>query len=190
MKPFLDIYEIVEESSHETAFNIGECEALYELAQLVPELGTVLEIGVQFGRSMSVLAEVQKERQYRLFGIDAWVEHNSQQAKENVLTQMKKHNWNLNLLSMSSEEAANVLQTEIDLLHIDGDHSYAGVLKDCELWLPRVKPGGIVCFDDWEHPDMEEVKQAVNDYRSVRPPSDWNFVGKYGDKLGVFRRFK
>jgi len=36
----------------------------------------------------------------------------------------------------------------IDFLFIDGDHTYAGVSRDFELWTPLVTPGGHVAFHD------------------------------------------
>ena len=36
----------------------------------------------------------------------------------------------------------------IDLLFIDGDHSFEGVKKDWEMYSPLVRPGGIVVFHD------------------------------------------
>jgi predicted O-methyltransferase YrrM len=36
----------------------------------------------------------------------------------------------------------------IDLLHIDGNHSEALSFKDASLYLPKVKPGGLIFFDD------------------------------------------
>lgn len=36
----------------------------------------------------------------------------------------------------------------IDVLFIDGDHSYAGVKADFDLWSPLVRPGGLVIFHD------------------------------------------
>ena len=36
----------------------------------------------------------------------------------------------------------------IDFLFIDGDHRYAGVARDFELWSPLVTPGGAVAFHD------------------------------------------
>ena len=37
---------------------------------------------------------------------------------------------------------------ELDLLFIDGDHSYEGVRKDYELYTPLVRKGGLIVFHD------------------------------------------
>jgi hypothetical protein len=49
---------------------------------------------------------------------------------------------------MSSAEAAARIPGPVELLFIDGDHSYEGVRRDAELWLPRLMDGGIVMFHD------------------------------------------
>jgi cephalosporin hydroxylase len=36
----------------------------------------------------------------------------------------------------------------VDMLHIDGDHSYAGVKADFEMYSPLVGPGGLVLIHD------------------------------------------
>jgi len=38
----------------------------------------------------------------------------------------------------------------VDVLFIDGDHSYAGIIADWLLYAPLVRPGGIVAFHDME----------------------------------------
>lgn len=43
----------------------------------------------------------------------------------------------------------------IAVIHIDGNHDYACVKKDCELWLGRMLPGSWLILDDyiWSHGD-------------------------------------
>lgn len=44
---------------------------------------------------------------------------------------------------------------EIAVIHIDGNHDFRHVSKDCELWLSRLAPGGWAILDDylWAHGD-------------------------------------
>jgi predicted O-methyltransferase YrrM len=51
------------------------------------------------------------------------------------------------------EETARAVEAELggrrlDLLFIDGDHSYEGVRRDFEMYGPLVRPGGLVVFHD------------------------------------------
>lgn len=49
--------------------------------------------------------------------------------------------------------------TPVDMLFIDGDHTFQGVKADFELFSPLVRPGGIVAFHDiCDHPDHPTVK--------------------------------
>lgn len=187
---FDDIYKIVEESSHETAFNRGEAEALYKYISKLPTGAKIVEIGVEFGRSTSIIACLAKERGLNFLAVDNWVGEYSVAARKHILSQMHKYSWNFGLIPLSSEAAhAYVLghgETEIDFVHIDGDHTYGPVLLDCTLWLPLVKSGGYAAFDDYGHDSLPEVYAAVCDYMEQHP--EWKFVGKYGDKLGVYKK--
>lgn len=51
-------------------------------------------------------------------------------------------------------------EKNVDLLFIDGDHSYAGVKRDFELYSPLVGKGGIVAFHDIGQP--KEGTHGVN----------------------------
>ena len=64
-----------------------------------------------------------------------------------------------------------------DLIFIDRDHSYKGVLRDAEGVLPYVEPGSYIIFHDIF---FEDVRRAVDD-----------FVAQYSDRLadlGAFTR--
>lgn len=189
MKSLDEIYKIVEENSHETAFNKGECEALYNLLlKLTPE-DNVVEIGTQYGRSTAVIAEVQKEIGFSFITVDNWQESNSQEARDHIHSQADKYDWQVGFIESSSTEAAKQYSSNISLLLIDGDHHYDPIIADCDAWMKKVRSGGYVCFDDYDHEGLPEVKKAVMDWMlRGNHASEFKFVGRYGEKLGVFKR--
>jgi len=75
----------------------------------------------------------------------------------------------------------------LDLLFIDGDHTYDGVRKDFELYHPLVRPGGLVAFHDVaEHTDRtcevprfwDEVKQRYRHTEVIRDRNQgWAGIG-------------
>jgi predicted O-methyltransferase YrrM len=192
MISFEDLYKIVEQSSHETAFNRGEAEALYNLLVSLPDGVNVVEIGVQFGRSLSVIASVSKYKNLRFTAIDNWAEVESEKARAHVYSQIAKYEWILDLENATSAHAAKSYAVPIHLLHIDGDHSYKGVLLDCQLWLPKVATGGYAVFDDFEHAGLDDVTRAIKDYMGMNEYYEmtrpFKFIGKYGNKLAVFQK--
>jgi SAM-dependent methyltransferase len=50
----------------------------------------------------------------------------------------------------------------IGLLHIDGNHEYAHVAADARDWIPRVKPGGWIIFDDYQWDWGDGVKRVAD----------------------------
>jgi len=50
---------------------------------------------------------------------------------------------------ISKELGATKITGSISILHIDGNHKYEEVRRDLEGWLPFVKPGGWILFDDY-----------------------------------------
>jgi cephalosporin hydroxylase len=67
----------------------------------------------------------------------------------------KRPNIRLDLIQDNSQSPVTRAQVErilggekLDVLFIDGDHSYKGVKTDFELWSPLVRPGGMILFHD------------------------------------------
>lgn len=54
----------------------------------------------------------------------------------------------VDIVQGSSEEASAWIDGPIDILHIDGNHSEIGSLLDVELYLPKVRSGGYIWFND------------------------------------------
>lgn len=52
---------------------------------------------------------------------------------------------------------------KVDLVFIDGDHSYEHCKSDIESWLPHVKEGGVMCLHDYESKYWPGVFQSVNE---------------------------
>lgn len=72
-----------------------------------------------------------------------------------VMRRMRRSRQQLGLFRADShrvETRTRVMHTlngvQLDLLFIDGDHTYEGVKRDFEMYSPLVKPGGIVAFHD------------------------------------------
>lgn len=62
---------------------------------------------------------------------------------------------------MSSHEAYQMISTQADIIYIDGDHSFNGVLSDMLNFWFLLKEGGIMCGDDFH---FKSVGDAVKEY--------------------------
>lgn len=61
------------------------------------------------------------------------------------------------------ETKDKLFEKEIDILFIDGDHSYRGVKRDFELYAPLVSRNGFIVFDDYWCPACPGVRPAVDE---------------------------
>jgi hypothetical protein len=60
----------------------------------------------------------------------------------------------------SADAAENYLDRSVDFVFVDGDHSYEGASRDIKMWLPKLKPFGILAGHEY---NWSEVRAAVND---------------------------
>lgn len=54
----------------------------------------------------------------------------------------------VSLINLSSECFCSSWNEPVSLLWIDGDHSYDGVRRDFECWLPHLQSDAVIAFDD------------------------------------------
>jgi hypothetical protein len=66
---------------------------------------------------------------------------------------------------MTSAQASKMFKkASVDFIFLDGSHDFDSVCNDIEIWLPKLKPGGMIGGHDYTtHPT---VKQAVDSYFS------------------------
>jgi predicted O-methyltransferase YrrM len=68
----------------------------------------------------------------------------------------------------------------LDVLFIDGDHSYTGCLADLENWGPKVKDGGLILCHDSDTAGFPGVRQAIDEFCDKRKLEHEVRKGSYG----------
>ncbi|HEY4135965.1 MAG TPA: class I SAM-dependent methyltransferase [Alphaproteobacteria bacterium] len=120
-------------------------------------LSTVVEIGTARGGTFYCLSQLASDDAL-LVSMDlmGMVNGGGQSPEERpVFESFRKRGQTLRFIEGNSHEPATkdaLTSTlggrKVDLLFIDGDHSYAGVKSDFEMYRDLVKPGGLVVFHD------------------------------------------
>lgn len=119
---------------------------------------TVVELGTHYGTSFFSFCQAAKDGglDTELFAVDTW--KGDEQAGfygESVFKQVSfmKNTYypelKISFLRKTFNEAlADFPEKSIDLLHIDGLHTYEAVKHDYESWLGKVKEDGVVLLHD------------------------------------------
>jgi len=160
-----------------------EARELFDNIIDLPEGSLVVEVGCYQGKSTSVLAAVADLHNLRLFCVDPLVafiqgihkqdggsanggvpvtEETLEVFKRNILDVYKNVTWAG--YGVTSEEAAKTMNEEISFIFLDADHSYGACKIDCELWLPKLKPGHCATFHDINNVAFIGVLHAVEEY--------------------------
>lgn len=127
--------------------------ALFRAAAETRGRGAIVEIGSWKGRSTTWLASGARLAGHRVYAIDPHRrsrEYPDAETKDEFLANLARNGLTsvVEPLVMTSEDAAARVAGPVELLFIDGDHSYEAVRRDAEIWLPRLTDGGTVMFHD------------------------------------------
>lgn len=75
-----------------------------------------------------------------------------------------------NLVAMTADSSKAVIHGTIDLLFIDGNHTFVSAFGDYVRFRPRVKEGGLIVFDDTRlTPEMTEAWNRITDPKIELP---------------------
>ena len=119
-----------------------------------------VEIGSSTGWSTCITALALEENVHgRLYAIDPHLANDWSDVPGDTLATLRANLARIRLahrveiVVMKSAAAVDSIPSSIDLLFIDGDHSYRGVKADWDLFSPKLAPWGVAVFHDslWEH---------------------------------------
>jgi len=133
------------------------------------------EIGSAFGtQSEHILANTNVEL---LYSIDPYIPYDNgvfpkqaTQKRMDVLAQivearLKQFEKRSQLIRKTSIDASQDFpDNSLDFVYIDGDHSYKAVSTDLQAWWPKIRPGGILIGDDYNHKSHPGTKKAVDEF--------------------------
>jgi hypothetical protein len=167
---------------------VGFLPSRSELPELLNRrklFGCGAEVGVAAGGFSDWL--LRGWRGAHLISVDPWreassaeyddVRNTAQAAQDETFEEAKKrlaeHGKRSSVWRMTSSEASERLPNHsLDFVYIDARHDYESVLEDLELWLDKIRPGGLIAGHDYVDGRLPTglygVKSAVDEFFGCR----------------------
>jgi cephalosporin hydroxylase len=161
------------------------------MRELAPKV--FVELGVKQGESYFCFCQSAAENaiNVRCYGVDSWRgDIQTGALGPEIQHEVAEYNWQYSSFSelkamLFAEALGDFPDASIDLLHIDGTHTYDDVKADFESWLPKLSPNGIILLHDVILRDRgfgvwklwEEIAREDN-----------SFLFEFGYGLGVWKK--
>lgn len=146
--PFWNIYE--------TNQVIGFLDMINYILSCRPIIENYLEIGSMIGESATMVLGFPQIK--NIYCVDIWKNIEYKTIFDNRLS-----NTRCKSIHASSEEASSMIAFPLDIVYIDGDHSYNSVILDLKLWYPKIISGGFICGHDYSI-SWSGCKQAIDEF--------------------------
>lgn len=155
------------------------------LNRLANNKAHILEVGSYIGASACCFgAEIKRIGTGKIFCIDTWNNDAMSEGNRDTFSEFSKNTapfseFIIPVRGFSTEVVEQVARqaNHLDLLFIDGDHSYEGVKADWEAYKHFLKPGSLVVFHDYGWAEgvkrviEEDAKPMVSSFGSL--PNMW-----------------
>lgn len=128
----------------------------------LPKCGIVAEVGTQYGYFAQKIIEISEPKELHL--IDITFQYFNQAPFESAISKKKVFLHE----SDSATQLSKFPDKYFNWIYIDADHSYKGVTRDIEQATKKIKPDGLLIFNDyifWSHKELFPygVIHAVNE---------------------------
>lgn len=161
----------------------SEVQALKGLAQALPDNPRVVNIGA--GAGTSALTFLEARHDLVLITVDIQQgdsPYGCLEAERFILIEAGLEG-RFEQFCMDSKVLGRFWQEwgykPVDMVFVDGDHSLDGCKGDITLWLPNIKPGGIIAIHDYK----KEEAYAQPHPEEVPHPKPWPGVDQAVDEL-------
>ena len=185
----------------------GDMELLAYYASILPINAQIAEIGSFLGLSSLIMARslfFSGKYGVKIFCIDTWegsFEHQSMEiVASGKLYDTYMHNISESGLAAyfvpmrkdSVKASGDFADRSLDLIFIDGDHSFEGCFADLVAWYPKLKPGGIFLGHDCEHGVRTAVEKFLErkelTFTLLGVPPYSNFLYKVDERNATLHR--
>lgn len=149
------------------------------------ECKNYLEVGVLHGGTMNMI--MKSSYPVYCVGIDIFSYYGNTHDKRSStvvslantkrnIDSANKHNHKFDLIEGNSQDTTVIEQSykmmpSVDLMYIDGDHSYNGLMTDIENYHKRLRPGGTLILDDYGHRAWPDIARCVDDIKD-----EWGLI--------------
>lgn len=155
---------------------------------------SIVELGTHYGESYFGFCQavVESDGQCACYAVDTWKgDEHAGFYGEDVFADVKEYNNKYyrsfsKLLRLTFDEAAARFENgSLDMLHIDGLHTYNAVARDVHTWFPKIRPGGVMLLHDIEVRGKGfEVWRLWEELEAEFP----TFAFSHNSGLGVLRK--
>jgi len=153
-------------SKREGYMSVNEIGALKNLAITLPENPKVVNIGSGMGTSALALLEARDD--LYLYSIDIEDDSHFGSLRREREALIEAGIWDtrrINQIHGDSRLIGSIWEDgPVDLVFVDDGHYYEHVKGDIEIWIPRLREGGVIAFHDYGGQYDHGVSKAVNEF--------------------------
>jgi hypothetical protein len=166
--------------------------AAWLIKEVAPKI--FVELGTHSGNSYFSFCQsvIENNLPSKCYAVDSWQgdEHAGKYNNE-IFSKVNEYHQDhysgfSRLLRMKFDDALSYFADKsIDILHIDGLHTYEAVRHDFESWLPKLAPGAVVLFHDTNVRELDFGVWKLWEELQKSFPNNLEFVHSHG--LGVLQ---